>query len=62
LEVVVNLLLLAAGGGDPDAVEGMAKSVAAPGVTARLCFVACCPDCGDPIPADQVKCPVCALL
>lgn len=57
----MDLLLLAAGG-DPDDIEGLAKSVGVLRPFARLCFVACCPDCGDPIPADQVKFPVCALL
>jgi hypothetical protein len=43
-------------------IDGHATSLGV--VTARpgLGFVACCPDCGDPVPADQVKCPVCALL
>jgi hypothetical protein len=58
----VNLLLFAAGGDDPDDIEGLAKSVGVLKARPGLCFVACCPDCGDPIPADQVKCPVCALL
>lgn len=57
----MNLLLLAAGD-DPDDIEALAKSVGVLKTRARLCFIACCPDCGDPIPADQVKCPVCALL
>jgi hypothetical protein len=47
--MVVNLLLLAAAGDDPDDIEGLAKSVGVLKARARLRFIATCAGgCGTP--------------